>query len=723
MKIDSVEIKCGKKPRKVVDSFVDDGYRKTMRGSLPDIDTDFDADKRPEVKAYLERRYNHDGKQRVFSAGTFTTEQIRSVIKDVCRVHRVSANMANYITAIIDSGTDWTGLMQLAVKEKKVRDFIEKHWDVFEEIRPIMFQPRSPGVHASALVITPDIIEGEDVECFDIIPIKKMDGLLVSELSGVELDELGLLKNDVLGIAELSRLDEMIQICNNVYQTNLSIEGLATSSLDEPKVFEIINKGLTQGIFQLSSVGMTRFVRSMHPDCINDVIAANALFRPATLDSGAAGMYVDAKNGTVDPEYLWGTYDILKDTYAVAAYQEQYAALARSIGGLSLGDGVNLVKAISKKKVEKIRKFKDKFYAGAQKKGCPDEVRDRVWSIIEGGATYGFNKSHATAYGITAYIGAYIKALYPTAFYTVLLKWGKDENIPAILAEMRELGNITITHPDINVSTDNFETDYETNEIYWSLLRIKFVGVSMVDFIVKNRNRYGKFMDLEDFITRIFKHKFKKYKSFEDEDNEEEYKRCPVTAKTVKNLIMAGAFDKVENVGSVTERYGLLKHAAELLGFEIKEKEVPQELRDKHWFWSQQQINLSGIGSVDYERIYKNETLPSSMYNYTYFSLDNLQQPGLGDRKVGVCATIAEVEERSYKDKKTGEKKYYGKILLQQNIDTATLVIWHDTWMNAKQYFMHKKDSIVIFAGNAKWSDYDEKNILQINKGSYITNI
>ena len=111
------------------------------------------------------------------------------------------------------------------------------------------------------------------------------------------------------------------------------------------------------------------------------------------------------------------------------------------------------------------------------------------------------------------------------------------------------------------------------------------------------------------------------------------------------------------------------------------------------------------------------------MYNYNYFSLDNLQQPGLGDRKVGVCATIAEVEERSYKDKKTGEKKYYGKILLQQNIDTATLVIWHDTWMNAKQYFMHKKDSIVIFAGNAKWSDYDEKNILQINKGSYITNI
>lgn len=727
MKIENVKVCSSKKMRKVVDAFVDSGYIKTQRGSLPDIDTDFSADKRQEVKAYLERRYNHDGKQRVFSAGTFTTLQVKSAIKDVCRVHRVSSNIANYITAIIDnvgdSVEDWTDLMKIAVKEKKIRDFIERHFDAFEEIQHIMFQPRARGIHASALVISPDIILGEDVECFDVIPIRKIDGLLVSELSGVELDELGLLKNDVLGIAELSRLNQMIQICNKVFNAGLSIEKIATSALDEPKVYDIINKGLTQGIFQLSSDGMTRFIMSMHPDCINDVIAANALFRPATLDSGAAGMYVDAKNGSVDPEYLWGTYDILKDTFGVMCYQEDYALISRKIGNLSLGDGVNLVKAISKKKVEKIRKFKDKFYTGAQKNGCPHEVADRIWSIIEGGASYGFNKSHATAYGITAYIGAYIKALYPIVFYTVLLKWGKDENMIKILSEMRHLGNVKIMHPDINISTDDFETDYQTNVIYWSILRVKFVGVAMVDFIVANRNRYGEFMGLEDFIKRIFKNKFKKYNSFEDEDNEDEYRRCPVNARCVKNLIMAGAFDRIEHIGSVTERYGLLQQAAELLGFKIDEKLVPPHLRDMHYFWSQQQINLTGIGNVDYERIYNEEGLPAAMNSYPYFGLDGLDGEALGGRKVGICATIAECEEKSFKDKKTGEKKHYGKILLQQNIDTASLVIWGDAWQDAKRFFDKKKDSIVIFGGIIKWSDYEQKNILQYNKSSFLTNI
>jgi DNA polymerase-3 subunit alpha len=404
-------------------------------------------------------------------------------------------------------------------------------------------------------------------------------------------------------------------------------------------------------------------------------------------------------------------------------YQEDYALISRKIGNLSLGDGVNLVKAISKKKVDKIRKFKDKFYAGAKKNGCPGDVADRIWSIIEGGASYGFNKSHAASYGATAYVGAYIKALYPVVFYTVLLKWGKDENIVQILSEMRELGNVTILHPDINISSDDFETDYKKNEIYWSILRIKFVGAAMVEYILKERKRHGDFVDLQDFIKRIFKNKFKKYNSFDDEDNEDEYKRCPVNARAVKNLILSGAFDRIEALQSVTDRYFLLQEAAELLGFKMDEKLVPTELRDKHYFWAQQQINLAGIGNIDFERIFNDEGLPSSMSAYPYFPLESMQLSSGGERKVGICAIISECEEKSFKDKKTGEKKWYGKIVLQQNIDMASLVIWNDAWTNVKQYFMHKKNSIVIFAGIIKWSDYEEKNILQINKNSFVTNV
>jgi DNA polymerase-3 subunit alpha len=304
------------------------------------------------------------------------------------------------------------------------------------------------------------------------------------------------------------------------------------------------------------------------------------------------------------------------------------------------------------------------------------------------------------------------------------LKWGKDENIAAILNEIKQLGGVSISQPDINISTDNFETNYQTNEIYWSLLRVKFVGVTAVDFIVSNRKRYGQFTCIEEFIERIFKHKFKKkYQYWDDPDDEVDYERCPVNARMVRNLIVAGAFDKLEHVTEVTQRYDIIVRAAKTLGFEIPEKEVPEDLRDKHWFWSQQQINLSGFGTVDYERIYNNAKLPASMSSYSYFPIELLADINLGERKVGVCATIEEVEEKSYKDKKTGEKKYYGKIILRQNLDAANLVIWNDTWANVKSCFMHKKDSIVIFAGNTKFSDYDEKNILQINKNQFVTNI
>ncbi len=632
--------------------------------------------------------------------------------------------MANYITAIIDDDLkDWTGLMALASREKKLREFIEKHWDVFEEIRPIMFQPRAQGIHASAVVICPDIINGEDVECFDIIPMRKMNGLLVSELSGYDLDDLGLLKNDVLATKELSRLNEMIDICNDKYGAGLSLEEMSNSKLDDPAVFSIFNRGLTQGIFQFASDGITRFVRGMRPDSFEDIVAAAALFRPATLDSGAAKMYVDAKNKIVDPEYLWGTYDILKNTYGVAAYQEQYAALARKIGGLSLGEGVNLVKAISKKKVDKIRKFKDKFYSGAKKNGCPDEAANRIWSIIEGGASYSFNKSHAVSYSLESYVGAYIKAHYPVAFYTVLLKWGKDENLPAILQEIKEIEGITIVQPDINRSTDNFVTDYSKNEIFWSILRIKQVGVKAVDFIVAERERRGEFTSLDDFIKRIFRNKFKTYRDWNDEDNEEEFARCPCTAMTVRQLIFAGAFDSVEGIASVTERYRLMCEAAGLLGFKINEDDITPELRDKHWFWSQKQVKIAGFGNTDYRKIYEETPLPTSLNSFQFFNLEDLRQSALEERRVIVCASIAECEEKSYKDKRTGEKKYYAKVTLQQNIDTATLVIWNDSWIGNRKYFYQKKDSIVVFVGVTKWSDYDEQNILQINKNAYIINL
>ena len=718
MRVVRVKQVVSEKPVKVLDCFVDDGYVKAHHGSLADVDCDFASDRRQEVKEYLERRYNHDGKQRVFSAGTFTTEKARSVIKDVARTHKISVATTNYITAIIEDSSSWTDLMVLAFENKKVRDYLQKHWQVFEEIYSIMYQPRSTGVHASALIVVPDVIKGRDVECFDIVPVRKMDGLLVSEIDGYSLDDMGLLKNDVLAIAELSRISEIINLCNENYQADLTMLKILHGDLNEPKVYEAIQKGLTQGVFQMSGDGITRFIKQMKPSCVNDLIALVALFRPGPLDTGSAQAYIDCKRGDVQPEYLWGTYEIVKDTYAQLIYQEQVSKIAQKIGNLSLGDGVNLVKALSKKKIEKVRKFKDKYFEGAKENGCPKEAAERIWEIVEAGASYLFNQSHATAYGLTGYIGAWLKVHYPIAFYTVLLKWVDKDKLPTLMNEMREIGNATITQPDINISGVDFVTNFQTNEIYWSLSRIKQIGAKQAKYIVDDRELFGQYTSLEHFIKRIFKKKFT-----ENDEKLPESERCPVNSRSVKHLIMAGAFDHVEGISSVMERYGLIVKASELLGFEVSESQFPDELKDKHYFWSQQQIDIAGIGAIDYKRIYDNVDKPNAVKKYHYSDLRECTNDLLDKYTASICATIAEIDEKTYKDKRTGETKHFGKVMLQQNTDMMQLVIWNDAWIDCKKNFKDKRGSIVVAVVQVKYSDYDEKNILQINKGAFVENV
>ena len=310
-------------------------------GWLLVVYTDSKSDRRQEIKEYIEKRYNHNEKQRVFSAGTLTTLKLKAVLKDVARVHRVPVNIVNYITAIFDDDKmTWTDLFKLAATNKKIRDFIIKYPLVIEDIRGLMGQPRSSSIHASALLVTPDRKDDEDLECFDFTPIKKVDGMLVSEVDGYSLDEQGLLKNDCLGIKELSKIKATIDICNDKYNANLTFQGITQSGLDDPKVYQLLKEGHTQNIFQFSSVGMTKFLMSMKPNKIEDLIAANALYRPATLDSGSADKYVTCKLGDAAPVYLWGTYNILKETYGQMVFQEDLAQISREIGGFSLGEGV-----------------------------------------------------------------------------------------------------------------------------------------------------------------------------------------------------------------------------------------------------------------------------------------------------------------------------------------------------------------------------------------------
>lgn len=725
MIVKGIRTKQFQTPVQALDCLPGNGFSQGGAGSLADVDVDFSSDRRQEVKEYLESRYNINGKYRVFSAGTYSTMKLKAVLKDVCRVHKVPVSYVNYITAIFeDDSMNWTDLFILAATNKKVNKFVKDYPQAIEDIRGLMGQPRSASVHASAIIVTPSKKDGEEIECFDYTPIKRVDDILVSELDGYSIDETGLLKNDCLGIKELSKIQTVIDECNRVYNAGINFEGLVRSGLDDKKTYEILSKGFTQNIFQFSSAGMTRFLIDMQPQCINDLIAANALYRPATLESGSTQKYLDCRRGDVAPFYLWGTYNALNSTYGVLVGQEQLAQMAREVGGFSLAEGINLVKYISKKKVDKIHAMKNKFMEGAAGKGCPNEDAKEIWDMIESGGKYLFNFSHATAYAITSYVGAWLKANYPAAFYTVALQWADEKEIASLMSEMEQCTQTKIVPPNINVSAGKFFTNYQTDEIFWSLSKIKLLGNKAVDFIIAERDKNGEFTSIENFIHRIFKYKLKKYQYWDDPDNDQEATRVPVNARHIKHLILAGCFDKIENIKAVTERYSILDKAAKELGFMLTQTDFPVSLTDKHYFWSIQQISVSGVGSIDYRRIYNNSQAKEKLRGKTsYMTLHDAQELSKEGKRIAVCATVTEVSEISYKDRTSGESKKFCKIKLQQNNDQIELVMWSEFYTSHKKEITELKDKMIIVSAVIKYSDYSHSNSLQTYRTSILMTI
>lgn len=686
-----------------------------------DIDVDYASDRRQEIKDYLEERYNADGRQRVFSAGTFTTMKLKAALKDVARVHRVPHSIVNYITAMIDDGTDWTGLFRQAAANKKLRDFIQTYPQVIEDVRGLLGQPKAASIHASAIIITPDMRDGKPAECFDFLPVRKMDGALVSEFDGYSVDEIGLLKEDVLATKELAKLSAVIALVNRNFGQELTIGRITQDMLEDEKTYRLLSEGNTQNVFQFSSPGITRFIQDVQPECIEDLIAINALYRPATLDIGATDDYVRFRRGEVAPVYNYGCYEATKNTFGIMVYQEQFMSVAHTLGGFDLGKTDYLRKAIGKKKADLMATLKEDFIAGAVGNGCPEYEAEEIWHKIEVAGKYSFNRSHAAAYALTAYCGAWLKVNYPSAFYTVALQWADDKEIPSLMAEMERCSSAKIVPPDINRSGTEFFTDYATDEIFWSLTRIKQVGVKTVEYIVTERDRGGAYTGIENFIHRIFRYKLKKYSYWDDPDNAEEVAKVPVNARHVKHMILAGCFDRIEKVGAVTERCALLERAARELGFSLSEKDFPQDMRRWHFFWSQQQIAVSGIGSIDYRRIFDNsEARRQVKGKASYLTLDEVARDENDGRRATVCATVVDVTEHTYKDRETGNRKRFAKLTLSQNNHITECVCWNDYYMEHRTEIQSLKDRVVILTAVIRYSDYNGCNTLQTYKNSLI---
>jgi DNA polymerase-3 subunit alpha len=246
------------------------------------------------------------------------------------------------------------------------------------------------------------------------------------------------------------------------------------------------------------------------------------------------------------------------------------------------------------------------------------------------------------------------------------------------------------------------------------------VGLKATDWIVMERAKNGEYTSIENFIERVFKYKLKKYQYWDDPDNEEEAVKCPVNARHVLHLILAGCFDKVERAYSPVERYAIILKAANLLGFEVKEQEFPKETRSKNYFWQQLQIKLSGVGSVDYRHIYNESDFRILIKSVPYRSIKEVMD-GEENKRVAMCASVVDSRERTYTSKKTGKEGMFAVLTLQQNSDTIECTVWQEDYERFREQLTNVVGKVIIFTAMTRFSNYSNANNISFYKSTQLS--
>ena len=394
------------------------GERAKSSDSLPDIDCDFPAEYRDKVKEYLKDKY---GYEYTCSVGTYTTMKLKTCIKDFGKIKGLSFDLTNRLTKDIDDQIDftWGDLIEYASKSKLLFKFVQENPDIVHYTKYALMQPKSRSIHPSAVLILPNrTVDGTDrhIDIWEWLPVKKIDGILVSEWEGKYVDKAGFLKEDILG---LSQLDKFQSILNLIEQNCHKKIDLNKIPLDDVETFKYFRRGWNEDVFQFGTAGLMNYCRQVKPDSLDDLIAMTALFRPGPMEIGAHQTFADMKAGKKKPTYDVGMEKITANTQGLYAYQEQVMQ-AVVVGGLSLIESDNLRTAIKKKKADVLQSFESKFKSGYEKllaeNGIknPEEYAGKVWEKLMAFSGYGFNKcidGDETILRVENTIGSYIPTI------------------------------------------------------------------------------------------------------------------------------------------------------------------------------------------------------------------------------------------------------------------------------------------------------------------------
>lgn len=633
--------------------------------SLPDIDFDVPGNKRGDIKRYIEERY---GAHNVCSIGTYGTFKVKGALRDIGRIKGIPPQTMNYFAAMLnESGDKIIDLFKEGAASPQLKKFIDEHSDTVNIIDLVLNQPKNSSIHAAGVVITP--IHGKFDSIYKWMPVKKVDGVLVSEWEGPELESTGFLKEDILGILQLDKFAYIFELIKSNGGTPPDFESI---DYNDPKVLELFSKGYTQDSFHFGSPGLTAYSQDVQPDSIEELIAMISLYRPGAMEFGAHEDYVKIKFGKKEPEYDWGCEEITKKTYSLIIYQEQAMAICTVVGGFTLTDADSVRRGMGKKKLEEIAPYKDQFIKHAVGNDCPEHEAINIWNKIEAFAGYSFNRSHAAAYAMTGYFCQYLKYYFPMEFWTVALDYAKDDKnkneIPKYISEITRSGDISILPPDINNSGIKFTSDFDEKKIYWSLSKIKFVGEKALDSILKEREENGSFFSLQEFLDRI--------------------DRRTCNKRVVINMILSGCFDKIEKVTYIEERKNIIK-----LFFTLNKEEMPEEYSStSEFFWFNKQREISGSGNFDYRNFtYLNSQIPNA--HNKYMDPDQILLIDSVDEEVVVCGIIVSCVER------TSKKGEYAKLIIDNNNEEVEIMVWNETWVKYSDLMKEPENKIVIISG------------------------
>ncbi len=468
------------------------------RNELPDIDLDFEDDRRDEVLSYVSQKYGTDHVAQIITFGTLGA---RAALRDVGRALGMPYSAVDRVARLVPLGPGMT--LDRALGEnselKNIYDEDATVSNLVDSAKGIEGIARHASTHAAGVVISKEPLTR-------YVPLQRVskgngEATVMTQFTMDDIARIGLLKMDFLGLANLTILGKAKEI---IYQ-NRGIEiDLHHIPMDDARTFELLSSGETAGVFQLEGTGMRRYIRELKPTSFSDIAAMVALYRPGPMEQ--IPTFIKAKHGIEPIHYPHNTLaGILEETYGVIVYQEQVLFIVQAFAGYSLGQADIFRKAMGKKIPEVMRKEKRNFIAGARKNGFSTEVAAEVFALIEPFAGYAFNKAHSVSYALISYQTAYLKANYPAEYITAFLITNADqsEKVASAVAECRRLG-ITVLPPDINCSqvTFSIENDSGTPAIRFGLTAIKNVGSGAIEPIIAERSKGGDFKSIEDLCRR-----------------------------------------------------------------------------------------------------------------------------------------------------------------------------------------------------------------------------